>query len=125
MTRILLVEDDEMNRDMLSRRLIRKGYEVIIAIDGQEGLDMALSQVPDVILMDMNLPVMDGWESTKRIREQEISSGQHVPIIAVTSHAMASDLEKTIKAGCDNYEPKPINLAQLIAKIERYVLRQD
>ncbi|MBV1898795.1 MAG: two-component system response regulator [Cycloclasticus pugetii] len=116
--KILLVEDNEMNRDMLSRRLYRKGYHMILAEDGQQGIELALSVSPDVILMDMNLPIIDGWQATKTIRKHEKPLGKHTPIIAVTSHAMTSDQEKAINAGCDHYEPKPINLDQLIEKIE-------
>lgn len=115
MKKILLVEDNEMNRDMLSRRLIRKGFEVITAEDGLEGVEKALSEHPDLILMDMNLPGIDGWEATQRIREQE--QGKRTPIIAVTAHAMSPDYEKAINAGCDHYEPKPIQLESLLRKI--------
>lgn len=118
MNKILLVEDNEMNRDMLNRRLIRKGYEVVLAVDGEEAVVMAFSEAPDVILMDINLPGIDGWQATNRIREHERESGGRVPIIAVTAHAMSADQDKAISAGCDHYEPKPINLTSLLEKIE-------
>jgi CheY-like chemotaxis protein len=113
--RILLVEDNEMNRDMLSRRLARKGYDVALAVDGREGVDMAGSGGYDLILMDMSLPEIDGWEATRRIRA---SGGPRVPIIALTAHAMAGDREKAIEAGCDDYDTKPIELPRLLGKIE-------
>lgn len=116
MQKILLVEDNEMNRDMLSRRLKRKGYDVVIAIDGQEGVDMAASENPDLILMDMSLPIIDGWKATQRIKATE--SGKKVPIIALTAHAMAEDREKALNAGCDDYDTKPVELPRLLGKIE-------
>ncbi len=116
MSKILLVEDNEMNRDMLSRRLIRKGYEVVVAVDGQAGVDMAASDRPDIILMDMSLPVIDGWEATRRIKASPATSG--VPVIALTAHAMATDREKALEAGCDDYDTKPIDLQRLLGKIE-------
>ena len=116
MARILLVEDNEMNRDMLSRRLQRKGYDVVIAIDGGEGVEMAHSQTPDLILMDMSLPVLDGWEATRRLKAAPETS--RIPVIALTAHAMASDREKAIEAGCDDYDTKPIELPRLLEKIE-------
>jgi two-component system cell cycle response regulator DivK len=115
MTRILLVEDNEMNRDMLSRRLVRNGYEVTIAVDGQQGVDMALSQPPDLILMDMSLPVIDGWEATRRIKANDAT--RQVPVIALTAHAMAGDREKAIEAGCDDYDTKPVEITRLLSKI--------
>lgn len=115
MKKILLVEDNEMNRDMLSRRLIRKGFEVIIAEDGLSGVEKAISEQPDLILMDMNLPGIDGWEATQRIREHEHS--KRTPIIAVTAYAMSPDYEKAINVGCDDYEPKPIQLDSLLKKM--------
>ena len=115
MARILLVEDNEMNRDMLSRRLIRNGYEVSLAIDGQQGVDMALSERPDLILMDMSLPVIDGWEATRRIKANDAT--RHVPVIALTAHAMAGDREKAIEVGCDDYDTKPVEIARLLGKI--------
>jgi CheY-like chemotaxis protein len=116
MPRILLVEDNEMNRDMLSRRLVRNGYEVVVAVDGQQGVDMALSERPDLILMDMSLPVIDGWEATRRIKAATESA--HIPIIALTAHAMAGDREKALAAGCDDFDIKPIDLDRLLGKIE-------
>jgi CheY-like chemotaxis protein len=117
MARILLVEDNELNRDMLSRRLIRKGYEVILAQNGQEGLEAAQNQTPDLILMDMSLPVMDGWEATRRLKEVPATS--RIPVVALTAHALSDDREKARRAGCDAYETKPVELAQLIETIER------
>ena len=114
MPKILLVEDNEMNRDMLSRRLLRKGYEVICAVDGGEGVAMATSECPDLILMDMSLPVMDGWESTRQIR----AAGSKTPIIALTAHAMHGDEQKAREAGCDDYDTKPVELLRLLAKME-------
>ncbi|MEW6277961.1 MAG: response regulator [Candidatus Eremiobacterota bacterium] len=121
MTRILLVEDNEMNRDMLSRRLQRKGYEILIAVDGQEGVDMALRERPDLILMDMSLPVVDGWEATRRIRgTPEVSA---TPIIALTAHAMSGDREKALEAGCDDYDTKPVELESLLGKMQALLNR--
>lgn len=116
MPRILLVEDNEMNRDMLSRRLARKGYEVEMAVDGLVGVSMALGGKYDLILMDMSLPEIDGWEATRRIREAEGSA--RVPIIALTAHAMSGDREKAMAAGCDDYDTKPVELERLLGKIE-------
>jgi CheY-like chemotaxis protein len=115
MAKILLVEDNEMNRDMLSRRLVRNGHEVAIAIDGQQGVDMALSQRPELILMDMSLPVIDGWEATRRIRANDATRG--IPVIALTAHAMSGDREKAIEAGCDDYDTKPVEITRLLGKI--------
>jgi CheY-like chemotaxis protein len=115
MAKILLVEDNEMNRDMLSRRLIRNGYEVSIAVDGQQGADMAMSQLPDLILMDMSLPVIDGWEATRRIKANDAT--RRIPVIALTAHAMAGDREKAIEAGCDDYDTKPVEITRLLGKI--------
>jgi len=115
MAKILLVEDNEMNRDMLSRRLTRNGYEVSIAIDGQQGVDMALSERPDIILMDMSLPVIDGWEATRRIKANDATRG--LPVIALTAHAMAGDREKAMEVGCDDYDTKPVEIARLLGKI--------
>ncbi len=117
MSKILLVEDNEMNRDMLSRRLKKKGYEVAIAIDGQQGVDMASAENPDLILLDMSLPVMDGWEAAKRLKSDPAT--QQVPIIALTAHAMAGDREKSLEAGCDDYDTKPVDLKSLLGKMER------
>ena len=115
MARILLVEDNEMNRDMLSRRLIRNGYEVFLAMDGQQGVDMALSERPDLILMDMSLPVIDGWEATRQIKANDAT--RQVPVIALTAHAMAGDREKAIEVGCDDYDTKPVEITRLLGNI--------
>jgi len=119
MPKILLVEDNEMNWDMLSRRLQRKDYEVIVAVNGEEGVSMAQSEAPDLILMDISLPGIDGWEATRQIRK--ISDTQFIPIIALTSHAMARDREKSIKAGCDDYDTKPIDFKRLLGKIQAFL----
>ena len=116
MSKILLVEDNEMNRDMLSRRLVRKGYEVVLAVDGQSGLAMAQSELPDLVLMDMSLPTVDGWEATRRLKSD--ASTQHIPVIALTAHAMSGDREKALEAGCDDYDTKPVELVRLLGKIE-------
>jgi two-component system, cell cycle response regulator DivK len=116
MSKILLVEDNEMNRDMLTRRLERKGFEVVIAIDGKAGIDMASSSNPDIILMDLSLPVIDGWEAARQIKAD--SATQSIPIIALTAHAMAGDEQKALAAGCDDYDTKPIDLKRLLGKIE-------
>ena len=117
MAKVLLVEDNEMNRDMLSRRLIRRGFEVVFAMDGQQGVDLARSERPDIILMDMSLPVIDGWEATRRVKADDAT--RSVPVIGLTAHAMAGDREKAIEAGCDDYDTKPVELDRLIGKIER------
>jgi two-component system, cell cycle response regulator DivK len=117
MTKVLLVEDNEMNRDMLSRRLIRRGFQVVFAMDGQQGIDLARSERPDIILMDMSLPVIDGWEVTRRLKADD--STRSVPVIGLTAHAMSGDREKAIEAGCDDYDTKPVELDRLIGKIER------
>ncbi|MGL4555784.1 MAG: response regulator [Gemmataceae bacterium] len=119
MARILLVEDNEMNRDMLSRRLMRKGYEVTLAVDGQEGLDKARAAPFDLILMDMSLPVVDGWEATRQLKADPATAA--VPVIALTAHAMESDREKAIEAGCDDYDTKPVELPRLLGKIESHL----
>jgi two-component system cell cycle response regulator DivK len=116
MSKILLVEDNEMNRDMLSRRLERRGYQVVIAVDGQQGVDLARTQAPDLILMDMSLPVLDGWEATRQLKADQQTRG--IPVIALTAHAMAGDREKAMEAGCDDYDTKPIELPRLISKID-------
>jgi CheY-like chemotaxis protein len=116
MPKILLVEDNEMNRDMLSRRLVRARYEVVIAEDGARGVAMATSDRPDLILMDMSLPVIDGWEATRRIKATP--ELRKIPIIALTAHAMATDRDKALEAGCDDYDTKPIELQRLLGKIE-------
>jgi CheY-like chemotaxis protein len=115
--KVLLVEDNEMNRDMLSRRLIRRGFEVVFAINGQQGVDLAQSEKPDIILMDMSLPVMDGWEATRRVKSNNATRG--VPVIGLTAHAMNGDRERAIEAGCDDYDTKPVELDRLIGKMER------
>lgn len=114
--KILLVEDNEMNRDMLSRRLQRKGYEMAIAVDGAAGVALAKSEGPDLILMDMSLPILDGWEATRRLKADEQTKG--IPVIALTAHAMAGDRERALEAGCDDYDTKPIELPRLLEKIE-------
>jgi two-component system cell cycle response regulator DivK len=119
MSKILLVEDNEMNRDMLSRRLERKGYEVILAVDGRAGVEMAASSNPDIIIMDLSLPVMDGWEATRRIKADPAT--QSIPVIALTAHAMAGDEQKALEAGCDDYDTKPIDFKRLLGKIENYL----
>ncbi len=122
MTKILLVEDNEMNRDMLSRRLQRRGYEVVIAVDGSQGLEMAQSETPDLILMDMSLPVLDGWEATRRLKAAPETSS--IPIIALTAHAMSGDREKALEAGCDDYDTKPTELDRLLEKIQALEARE-
>lgn len=116
MPKILLVEDNEMNRDMLSRRLERRGYQVLLAVDGEEGLALARSEAPDLILMDMSLPRVDGWEATRRLKAA--SETRSIPVIALTSHAMAGDRQRALEVGCDEYDTKPIELARLLKKIE-------
>ena len=115
MAKILLVEDNEMNRDMLSRRLKKKGHEVVIAVDGQEGVDMATSEAPEIILLDMSLPVMDGWEAAKHLKANAATSS--IPIIALTAHAMAGDREKCLAVGADDYDTKPVDFKRLMDKI--------
>jgi two-component system cell cycle response regulator DivK len=117
MAKILLVEDNEMNRDMLSRRLIRQGYEVLLAYDGVRGIQMAGSERPDLVLMDMSLPELDGWEATQRLKADPATCA--IPIIALTAHAMAADKEKALAAGCDDYDTKPIELSRLLEKMQR------
>jgi CheY-like chemotaxis protein len=121
MIKILLVEDNEMNRDMLSRRLERKGYAVAIAVDGQQAVDMAASEAPAVILMDMSLPIIDGWEATRRIKANAATNG--IPIIALTAHAMQGDELKAKEAGCDDFDTKPVELPRLLEKIEAQLKR--
>jgi len=116
MAKILLVEDNEMNRDMLSRRLQRKGYEIVIATDGQQAVALAASESPALILMDMSLPIFDGWEATRRIKAADET--RNIPVIALTAHAMAGDREKSLEAGCDDYDTKPIELPRLLEKME-------
>lgn len=117
MTKILLVEDNEDNRDMLSRRLERKDFEVILAVDGQEGVDKAKSDNPDLILMDMSLPIIDGWEATKFLKADPET--KNIPVIALTAHAMSSDRDKALEAGCDDYDTKPVDFKRLLIKIEQ------
>jgi len=121
MAKILIVEDNEMNRDMLSRRLIRRGFEIAMAVDGAEGIAAARAANPDLILMDMSLPVVDGWEATRRLKEDV--GTRAIPIIGLTAHAMAGDREKVIAAGCDDYDTKPIELPRLLQKIETLLAR--
>ena len=115
MPKLLLVEDNEMNRDMLSRRLIKKGFEVAMAVDGKQGLNMATSEAPDLILLDMSLPVMDGWEAARHLKADD--NLKKIPIIALTAHAMSGDREKALEAGCDEYDTKPIEFKRLLEKI--------
>src|SRR5262249_20921684 len=121
MTKILLVEDNEMNRDMLSRRVIRRGFEIVMAVDGAEGIRMAQTESPDLILMDMSLPVVDGWEATRRLKADAATPA--IPVIGLTAHAMAGDREKVIEAGCDDYDTKPVELPRLLQKIEALLAR--
>jgi CheY-like chemotaxis protein len=121
MPKILLVEDNEMNRDMLSRRLIKRGYEVIIAVDGQEGVDMGSTLAPDLILMDMSLPIIDGWEATRRLKAVDATKG--IPIIALTAHAMSGDEQRAREAGCDDFDTKPVDIARILGKIEAHLTR--
>ena len=114
--KILLVEDNEMNRDMLSRRLERRGYKVAIAVNGAEGIAMAESEQPDLILMDMSLPVIDGWEASRRLKAAAATA--HIPIIALTAHAMSGDRQQALDAGCNDYDTQPIEFPRLLAKIE-------
>jgi two-component system, cell cycle response regulator DivK len=122
MAKILIVEDNEMNRDMLSRRLIRRGYHIVIAVDGAEGIAMAKAENPDLVLMDMSLPVIDGWEAARRLKAEP--STRAIPVIGLTAHAMAGDREKVLAAGCDDYDTKPVELPRLLQKIEA-LLRSD
>jgi two-component system cell cycle response regulator DivK len=119
MTKILLVEDNEENRDMLSRRLTRRGYKVVIAMDGEQGVTMTQSEVPDLILMDMDLPVLNGWEATRQLKAA--SATQAIPIIALTAHAMVGDRKKALEAGCDDYDTKPVEFLRLLEKIEAFL----
>ncbi len=119
MAKLLLVEDNDTNRDMLSRRLIRRGYEVVLAVNGEDGIEVARSQDPDLILMDMSLPVVDGWEATRRLKADAGTAS--IPVIALTAHAMAGDEERAKEAGCDDYDTKPIDLQRLLGKIEALI----
>jgi two-component system cell cycle response regulator DivK len=123
MPKILIVEDNELSRDMLSRRLRRKGFEVLVATDGQEGIAMAQRELPDLVLMDLSLPDLDGWEATRRLKKD--AKTQHIPVIALTAHAMSGDREKAIDAGCDEYDTKPIDLRRLLSKMVRFVEDPD
>ena len=122
MAKILLVEDSEMNRDMLARRLARRGYEVVIAVDGGQGVTLAQAEAPDLILMDMNLPVLDGSEATRQLRAAPVT--RSIPIIALTAHAMAGDRENALEAGCDDYDTKPIEFDRLLGKIEALLKKE-
>jgi two-component system cell cycle response regulator DivK len=119
MSKILLVEDNEMNRDMLSRRLERKGFDVVMAVDGQAGVEMASSANPDIILMDLSLPIIDGWEATRRIKAD--AATRQIPVIALTAHAMAGDEQKALEAGCDDYDTKPVDFKRLLGKIDNFL----
>ena len=121
MAKILLVEDNEMNRDMLSRRLVKRGYEVVVAVDGREGVAKARAEAPALVLMDMSLPVLDGWEATRELRADPAT--RSIPIIALTAHAMAGDREKALAVGCDDFDTKPIELERLLGKIEALLAR--
>jgi CheY-like chemotaxis protein len=116
LSKILLVEDNEMNRDMLTRRLQRRGYEVVVAVDGAQGLAMAQSETPAIVLMDISLPVLDGWEATRRLKMAPETKS--IPVIALTAHAMTGDRERCIEAGCDDFDTKPVEIARLVGKIE-------
>lgn len=116
MPKILLVEDNEMNRDMLARRLVRRGFEVVVAVDGQAGVEMARAERPDLILMDLSLPIMDGWEATRKLKADEAT--RHIPVVALTAHAMTGDREKALEAGCDEFDTKPVELTRLLEKVD-------
>ena len=119
MPKILVVDDDEMNRDMLSRRLLRKGYEVVLAVNGAEAIDKAAAERPELILMDLSMPVLDGYEATRRLKAGSTTAG--IPIIGLSAHAMVGDREKALSAGCDDYDTKPVELGRLLAKVEGYL----
>jgi two-component system, cell cycle response regulator DivK len=121
MAKILLVEDNEMNRDMLARRLVRRGFEVVVAVDGQAGVEMAQQEKPDLILMDLSLPVMDGWEATRKLKADE--STRHIPVVALTAHAMTGDREKALEAGFDEFDTKPVELTRLLEKVDALLQR--
>ena len=121
MAKILLVEDNELNRDMLSRRLIRNGHTVVIAVDGEQGVAMAISEAPDIVVMDMSLPVLDGWAATRKLRADPATRA--IPVIALTAHAMAGDREKALEAGCNDYDTKPVELPRLLGKIAALLYR--
>ncbi|MDX1812385.1 MAG: response regulator [Gammaproteobacteria bacterium] len=119
MSRILLVEDNEMNRDMLKRRLERRDFTVLVAVDGVQGVEMVKSEKPDVVLMDMSLPEMDGWTATRTLKADD--EVKHIPVIALTAHAMSGDREKALEAGCDDYETKPIDFEHLLSKVQKFL----
>ena len=119
MAKILLVEDNEMNRDMLSRRLARRGYEIIIATDGEQGISEAKQQSPDLIIMDMSLPIIDGWEATRQLKQCAETKG--IPVLALTAHAMAGERDRALEAGCDDYDTKPVDFTRLLGKIENLI----
>ena len=119
MKKLLLVEDNEMNRDMLSRRLARRGYEIIIAIDGEQGISEAMQQSPDLIIMDMSLPVIDGWEATRRLKQCDATKA--IPVLALTAHAMAGERDRALEAGCNDYDTKPVDFTRLLGKIENLI----
>jgi CheY-like chemotaxis protein len=121
MSKILLVEDNEMNRDMLSRRLLKKGYELVMAMDGEHAIEIARAEAPDLILMDISLPGLDGWEATRRLKA--MPETQAIPIIALTAHAMAGDREKCLEAGCDDYDTKPVEFPRLLGKIQGFLVK--
>ncbi|MCL2935618.1 MAG: response regulator [Trichodesmium sp. MAG_R02] len=123
MVKILLVEDNEMNRDMLSRRLVRKKFEVVIAVDGVEGVEMSISEAPNIIIMDMSLPELDGWEATRKIKANPQTKS--IPVIAMTAHAMTGDREKCLQAGCDDYDTKPVELSRLLDKIKNLISKNQ
>jgi two-component system cell cycle response regulator DivK len=123
MQKILIVEDNEMNRDMLSRRLERAGYHIIVAVNGKEAVEKATMEHPHLILMDMSLPIMDGWEATRQIKAQEET--KRIPVIALTAHALIEDLKSTLAAGCDDYDSKPIDFKRLLDKIQKYLPKED
>ena len=122
MSRILIVEDNEMNRDMLSRRLQRRGYDILFAVDGEAGVQTATAELPDLILMDMGLPLIDGWEATRRLKQAPAT--RHIPIVALSAHAMSGDRDRALEAGCDDYDTKPVDLARLLDKIELLLNRR-
>lgn len=123
MTRLLIVEDNEMNRDMLCRRLARRGYEVLVACDGIEGIEVARNQQPDLILMDLSLPEMDGWTATRILKSE--TSTRHIPVLALTAHAMETDREKALAAGCDAFDTKPVEIGRLIEIMNRLLTRSE
>ena len=123
MAKILLVEDNDMNRDMLSRRLARRGFEVVMAVDGEQGVHMAASHSPDLILLDMGLPILNGWDAARRLKADPVT--QEIPIIALTAHAMGGDREKALAAGCDEYDTKPVELKRLLEKMKHFLMGRD